>query len=171
MHLELEGYDKHQAAEIQRGYEEGVNIDIYANAKYSCAQMREIRMGLLSGNDITQYADETFTFLQMREIRIAMQEQHDPTILADRRYSSAQMAALNLGMNWGLEVARYADPQIPFYIMLNMKDHLIEEAQGNHSISDRTSAHKEATSDPHQSDTKNIAVAGSITKQHHTMER
>lgn len=134
MHLELEGYDKHQAAEIECGYKDGINIDIYADVKYSCTQMREIRLGLLDGNDITQYADETYTFLQMREIRLAMQEQHDPTILADQRYSSAQMAALNLGMNLGVDVSKYADPQIPFYIMLKMKDHLIEEVNTEQSI-------------------------------------
>ena len=141
MTWDVGGFDRYQIEQMERGYAQGVNIDIYANKKYSHAQMHQIRLGLLDGDDITKYVNETFSYGQMREVRFAMKEQHDPSILADRRFSSAQMAAINMGMNWCVDVSRYAYPEVPFYKMLKMKDALILEAKANDLLTKQQNIH------------------------------
>lgn len=119
------GFNKYQLQEIQRGYNEGVNVLKYADKNYSHAQMHQIRLGLLNGDDITQYVTESYNYAQMKEVRLTMQECRNPEILVSEKFDSCQMSAIRSGLEMDIDVSLYANPKLSYYRMLEAKNALI----------------------------------------------
>lgn len=67
--MKQEEFDVMQLTQIRLGEEAGLDVGLYADAKYDGFQMEEIRKGMVSGIDISAYNDPALPFDKMREIR------------------------------------------------------------------------------------------------------
>lgn len=105
-----EQYSPLQWNEIQKGLEQGLEVDIYANPEYTGRQMEQIRRGLEKDLDVSIYAKPEFNAGQMEEIRY--------------------------GLFKGLDVSIYAKPEISWHRMDQMRQEL--EMEKESSICDRS---------------------------------
>lgn len=63
-----------QQEEIRLGQENGLDVGVYANPKFTADQMNEIRKGLENGVDVSFYANPDLNALQMNEIRHGLEK-------------------------------------------------------------------------------------------------
>ena len=75
--VELGEFDSSQMEQIARGFEDGLDISMYADPKFDWEQMKEIRLGLKEGLDVSKYADPKFDWEQMLEIRESIEKELD----------------------------------------------------------------------------------------------
>lgn len=67
--LKREGFKKGQRKQLIKGMQEGLDITLYKNFKYSSDQMKEIRKGLERQLAVSIYAKLCFNNIQMHYIR------------------------------------------------------------------------------------------------------
>lgn len=70
-------YDEYQLDELRDGYDNGLDISIYANPSFDRVQMRQIRIGLENGVDVYQYAFVHIDWQRMAEIRLQLEYQRN----------------------------------------------------------------------------------------------
>lgn len=104
-------YDKNQMAEINEGFDKGLDVSVYANPRYSRKQMAQIRMGLESGVDVTVFANPRYNADAMEQIRRGLESGVDVSIYADLKFDADQMKQIREGLEEGLDVSVYADPK------------------------------------------------------------
>ena len=65
----FEQFDSMQQKHIEEGLLQGLQVELYADPRFTAAQMQEIRRGLMSKVDVSVYANSDFSDDQMEEIR------------------------------------------------------------------------------------------------------
>lgn len=94
------GFSDSQTEQIELGFNEGVDVLVYAKLELDHSQMMQIRLGLNQKLDMQPYANGDFDWLQLEEIRE--------------------------GLLLGLEVERYAKPEISYDKMRQLRRGLEE---------------------------------------------
>jgi len=107
--LNLSKFNIDQLYEIRTGLEDGLDVSIYANPKYSWEQMYEIRKLMLKNVDVSSYLDPNipvedlfFTNSKLRDI--------DMNKYKDKGYNIKQLYEIKWGLKEDLDVSIYADP-------------------------------------------------------------
>ena len=62
---------------LRKGLEEGFDVSVYLNKKFTNYQMAQIRLGLLHGLDVSQYAKTEISAKQMRKIREKLENEQN----------------------------------------------------------------------------------------------
>lgn len=79
-------YDEYQLRELRQGYNDGLDISIYANAAFNNVQMHYIRLGLENNVDISKYAFVEYNYYVMAALYHLLKDgaYFDSYILRDR---------------------------------------------------------------------------------------
>ncbi len=104
-------YSSHQMNEILAGLKSGVVVEYYSDPCYSAFQMAEIRKGLEEHYNITPYVTPSYTCEQMRGIRKALLSGisgQDISRYFTKIYSLDQMREIRKGLEQGVNVGLYA---------------------------------------------------------------
>ncbi|MCR5719706.1 MAG: FapA family protein [Lachnospiraceae bacterium] len=99
--LKKQGFWDSQIAEITKGLEANLPVDVYAYKDYNWMQMYELRMGLVDGLPVEAYMNTLFNSEQMHEIR--------------------------MGLFWGIDVSSYAKYKIASNQMKQTRRSLIHD--------------------------------------------
>ncbi len=113
-----------QQEEIRLGQENGLDVGVYADPKFTADQMNEIRKGLQNRVDVSIYADSRFNDDQMREIRTGLENGIDVNIYADSNYEWEQMQEIREGLEAGLDISLYADSKYDYEQMERIRNGL-----------------------------------------------
>ena len=108
-----------QMLQIYYGLKNGVDAGRYAAPDLNALQMKEIRKGLEAGLDVSLYDNPDLTWDQMFRIRWGLVKGLDASIYADPKYNFDQMKEIQKGLEAGMDVSSYADPK---YDSMEMKE-------------------------------------------------
>lgn len=114
-----------QLEALLEGAKHNINYHIYANRKYSHAQMLTIAQGLLLNLDVSHYLDPRFETNQMRVILKGLIHDVDVSIFAKLKYSDAQMYVICKELIDGHDVSRLANHKYSAAMMLNLNEILV----------------------------------------------
>ncbi len=89
--LKRQGFAEAQIHEIEKGMNEMIPTEIYAQKCYNWMQMREIRKGLLKNLNTSMYEDPLYSASQMREIRLGLLDHLDVSSYAKLILSATDM--------------------------------------------------------------------------------
>lgn len=70
-------YNHEQLWWLRKGYDEGLDISLYANPAFNSNQMFQIMYGLESGIDANRYARTDIDYRNMEELRYELEEQKE----------------------------------------------------------------------------------------------
>ena len=68
-------FDSMQQKHIEEGLLQGLQVELYADPRFTAKQMQEIRLGLESGIDVSEYARPDFPSSHMENIREHLERQ------------------------------------------------------------------------------------------------
>lgn len=71
----FEQFDSMQQKHIEEGLLQGLQVELYADPRFTAKQMQEIRLGLESGIDVSEYARPDFPSSHMENIREHLERQ------------------------------------------------------------------------------------------------
>ena len=89
--ISLDKFNKYQLEEIKLGLKDNLDVNLYANPRFSAGQMELIRQGIKKGLDIKHYANPKFYEGQMRQIVSGLEEGLDVSIYNKPEYNYGQM--------------------------------------------------------------------------------
>lgn len=89
--LDLRNYNDDQIEEIEIAVEEGLDVKYLLNENLDCNQMYEISEGMKAGLDVSLYADAKFNDVKMRMIRFALTHELDIKDILDENLSRQEM--------------------------------------------------------------------------------
>ena len=103
--------------EIRKGLKQGIDMSRYREQGYSTGQKREIRKGIARGLDVSQYDKKNYLSEQMRQIRFGLMDNLPVMFYKDPAYNAAQMEEIRKGLKSGVDISAYAKTDIPFLKM------------------------------------------------------
>ena len=132
---------------ILSGLNSNINVNLYANPKFSASFMRNIKEALLLGFnldnidlslfneeqfkyicygledklDISWYANPEFSDLQMEEIFLGLENNIDVSHYANPEFDWLQMKEIRLGLEQNLDVSTYTNPSIDWQEMEDIR--------------------------------------------------
>ncbi|SHN87926.1 hypothetical protein [Desulfitobacterium chlororespirans] len=92
-------FDRFQLSRIRQGLNQGLDVSLYANPKFSLEQMLQIQQGLIHGIDVSIYAKPEYDELQMEQILSGLVAGEDISDYADPSYSATEMALIRYKEN------------------------------------------------------------------------
>ena len=108
--------------EIRKGLKQGIDMTAYREAGYSTAQKREIRKGLARGLDVSIYDKKDFLSEQMKQIRLGLQDKLPVVFYSSPNYSSSQMEEIRKGLLANLDISTYASTDMPYLKMRAIRE-------------------------------------------------
>ena len=114
-----------QLEALLEGAKHKIDYHIYANRKYSRAQMMIIAQGLLLNLDISHYLDPRFDANQMRVILRGLIHDVDVSIFAKLKFSDGQMHVICKELIDGHDVSKLVNHKYSAAMMLNLNEILI----------------------------------------------
>ena len=102
-------------------------LEIYRQNGFSYAQTRKIKRGLTLGFDPSLYANVDFALHQIDIIITCLEKDLDVTYLVNDRYDWTQVDEIYAGLLCGIDVSRYADKDIHWLQMREIREQLERE--------------------------------------------
>lgn len=109
---EDERFNEQQLKQLKMGFNNGLDIALYADFRFNALQMQEMRLGLEKGLAVAEFADYHFNTRQMHEIMRGQEKNLAIKHYADLPFSAEQMRQMRYGLEHHINVTAYADPEL-----------------------------------------------------------
>ena len=107
--LREKGFTQDQIDEIQKGINQGLDVNCYLNSDLSGLQMYQIRLGLLQGYPVETYCQLRYDWFQMEEIRKGLRDGLDITRFNNPELPYRKMRELRKALKIGLDISDYLE--------------------------------------------------------------
>lgn len=111
---------------------DGHNVSKLANHKYSAAMMLNLNEILVyKGFDLFKYADAGYTLSQIEQIEHGLRRKVPLDLFESKDFDHLQMNQIIRGYGEGIDVTRYASPDISWQEMKRIREKLRKEVKEN----------------------------------------
>ena len=117
-----------QLIELRIGFEEGLDINSYANPDFEHTQMKVIREGLEKGLDVSIYAKLEFDLFQMRQLAKGLENKVDVELYANAKYEAHHMKVIRLYLERNLDVSHLLREEIHYLELKRLEQRLLDVA-------------------------------------------
>ena len=120
-----------QLVELRRGFEEGLDISVYADPDFEHEQMEVIREGLEKGLDVSVYDKLEFDHFQMSQVKYGLENKVDVELYANSKYAAFHMKIIRLCLELNLDVSRLLDENLSYSQVKRIEQQLLDIVEYN----------------------------------------